>query len=292
MCHHHPNRLMRVYFLVSLLGLSLLMPVLSAQTLPAQSAQDLVRDVIYNGLHDTERDLAWEFYSHRITPGKDTLRDEIETPRGPLYRALEQDGKPLDADQQKKEDARLSELAESPSELARLRRDHDADDDRLRSLMKMMPDAFLYSYDGVPEGDRVRLAFRPNPAYSPNTYEARVAHELTGTMVVNLKQKRMISMRGALMAQVDFGFGLLGHVDKGGTFAVERVQVSPAHWKTSLIEVHVRGKILLFSSMSRDQKESRWGFHELPADVSFPQVKEILDRATIPADAETVADGH
>jgi hypothetical protein len=282
---------MRVFSLAGFLGLSLLSPVLFAQTLPAQSAQDLVRDVIYNGLHDSERDMTWEFFSRRVTPGKDALRDEIETPRGPLYRVLEQDGKPLDAEQKKQEEARLNELAGSPSELARLRREHDADDERLRSLMKMMPDAFLYSYDGAPEGDRVRLTFRPNPAYSPNTYEARVAHELSGTMVINLAQKRMISMHGTLMAQVDFGFGLLGHVDKGGTFAVERVQVSPTHWKTSLIEVHVRGKILLFSSMSRDQKESRWGFHELPANLSVAQVKEILDRATVPADAETMASG-
>ena len=287
---------MRVFSLAGFLGLFLLSPVVFAQAVPAlavraQSAQELVRDVIYNGLHDSERDQTWEFFSHRVTPGKDALRDEVETPRGPLYRVLEQDGKPLDADQKKKEDARLSELAGNSAELARLRRDHDADDERLRSLMKMMPDAFLYSYDGAPEGDRVRLKFRPNPAYSPDMYEARVTHELSGTMVINLTQKRMISMRGTVMAQVEFGYGLLGHVDKGGTFAVERVQVSATHWKTSLIEVHVHGKILLFSAMSRDQKESRWGFHELPAEMSFAQAKEILDRATVPADAETTASG-
>ncbi len=40
-----------------------------------------------------------------------------------------------------------------------------------------MPEAFLYTYDGIVDGN-LRLTFKPNPAYNPATYETRVYHAL------------------------------------------------------------------------------------------------------------------
>lgn len=247
-----------------------------------QSPHDLVRDVVYNELHDREHDSYWQYHSIRVTGSRTELREQIETQQGPIYRVIEINGKPLDADQRKKEDARLTELLTNPRELARNKQNHEQDEERLQRTLKMLPDAFLFDYEGSSTGDTVRIAFHPNPAFVPHSYEERILHGLTGVAIVNQTQKRLIDMSGKLVERIDFGYGILGHVEKGGVFHIRREQVNATHWKTSLVDVHVQGKILLFSTVSKDQHEVRSNFRSVPLDISPVQAKEILDQVPIP----------
>ncbi len=54
-----------------------------------------------------------------------------------------------------------------------------------------------------------------------------------------------------MLERVDFGYGLLGHIEKGGTFEFRREQVSDTHWKASLIEVHIQGRVLLLRNVTK-----------------------------------------
>ena len=103
-------------------------------------------------------------------------------------------------------------------------------------------------------------------------------HALGGTLVVNQWLKRLIEMDGRLMERVDFGYGILGHVEKGGTFEIRREQVSETHWKTDLVEVHIQGKLLLFKNVTKDQRESRSDFRPVPQDISLAEAKVLLDQ--------------
>jgi hypothetical protein len=245
----------------------------------SEPAQKLVADVIYNELHDRESDSFWEYRSERISGAQNVVREQVETADGPIFRVIEDHGNPLDADARRREEARLRELVERPGAMARVRQEHEQDEERLRKVMEMLPDAFLFEYDGVNEGDRVRIAFRPNPAFVPTSYEARVVHALGGTFTVNQRLKRMIDMDGRLVERVDFGYGILGHVEKDGTFEIRREQVSETHWKTDLVEVHIQGKVLLFKNVTKDQREARSNFRPVPHDISVAAAKELLDQA-------------
>lgn len=244
--------------------------------LPKEAPAALVRDVIYNELHDRERDSHWEYLSHRITPDQNVLREQVETTQGPVFRILEHNGRPLNAAQQQQENRRLDQYIHDPGAVSRILQDHLDDEARLASIMKLLPQAFLYRYQGPPSGDIVRLAFRPDPAYVPSTYEARIIDALTGTLTVNLRYKRMVDMSGTLAQRVSFGFGLLGHVDKGGTFEIHRLQVSPSHWKTDLVAVHVQGRILMLKTVSKDEREVRTAFRPVPLALSLAEAKNML----------------
>jgi hypothetical protein len=252
-----------------------------AQQAAPQSAHDLVRDVIYNELQDRERDSYWQYRGKRVTPSQNTVREEIETRQGPIFRVLERDGKPLNAKQQLDEDARLKQLLSSPRELARNRQNHDQDEQRLQRVMRILPNAFLFDYDGASDGDAVQIKFRPNPAFAPNGYEERIMRQLAGALVVNQTKKRLVSMNGQLAERVDFGYGLIGHIEKDSSFQLRREPVTSTHWKTSLVDVHVDGKILLFNAISRQQHEERSNFQQVPLDISPAQAKEILDRVAL-----------
>lgn len=246
----------------------------------AQSAHDLVRDVIYNELQDRERDSHWEYRSECLSGAQNVVREQVETASGPVFRLIEQDGKPLDASQQEHENERLDEYIHDPGQIARVTRAHDNDEVQVAAILQLVPDAFLFDYEGPPSADVARIAFRPNPAFVPQTYQARIVHALTGTMIVDVPLKRAIDMSGSVAERVDFGYGLLGHVEKGSSFHIHRHQVSATHWKADLIETHVKGKVLLVKSLSKDQRETRSDFRPVPGDTTLAQAEEMLNQAT------------
>jgi hypothetical protein len=266
----------RASFVVALLGLSL---VTQAQDrTPTQTPQQLVADVMYNELRDRQCDSYWQYRSLRVSGSQDVVRAQVETPEGPIFRVLEDHNRPLDAEQRKREEQRLQELVTKPGAMTRVQQDHAKDEERMQKVIELLPQAFLYDYDGPATGDEVRLSFRPNPAFTPATYEARIMHALGGTLTVNQRLKRMVDMKGYMLDRVDFGYGILGYIEKDGTFEIRREQVSEARWKTSLVDVHIQGRVLLFHSVTKDQHEARTDFHPVPHDISLVAAKELLDQ--------------
>lgn len=260
---------------------------LCAQTAPPtpsadanqQSAQDLVRDMVYNELHDREHDSHWEYRSECVSSSQNLIREQVETDQGPIFRLLAQDGLPLDETQREREDARLNQYIHDPAQIAHIRHAHEEDEARLASVMQMLPDAFLFDYEGPRSPELASIAFRPNPAFAPTGYEARIIHALAGTITVNLRLRRMIEMHGTLIQRVDFGYGLLGHVEKGGTFTIHRRQVNAAHWKTDLVDVHIQGKVLMLKTVSKDQREARSDFRPVPGGTTLAEAKDMLNQA-------------
>lgn len=246
---------------------------------PIQPVQQLVRDVVYNEMQDRGSDSFWEYRSVRVAGTQNLIREQVETSNGPIFRVLIDHGNPLTPAERGREEARIDDLVKRPGAMDNVEKSHLQDEARMRKIMEMLPDAFIYEYQGNSQGDIVKLAFRPNPAFTPEGYEARILHTLAGVLTVNQRQKRLIDMKGTGTERVEFGYGILGHVEKGGTFEIGREQVSETHWKTNLVEVHVEGKILLFKNVTHDQRESRSDFHAVPHDISLAAAKQLLDTA-------------
>ncbi|MGC2636084.1 MAG: hypothetical protein WA294_02825 [Acidobacteriaceae bacterium] len=260
---------------------------LPAQTAPgtpppgagSESAQDLARDVLYNELHDRQRDSLWEYRSECTSPTETYVREQVETGNGPIYRVMERNGAPLDPDARVREDERIEEYIHDPGQIARVARARQEDEDRLAAAMQVLPQASLFAYDGAPQNGIVRLFFHPNPAFVPSGMEARIVHALTGTLTVDLQQKRLIEMRGVVTERVDVGFGLLGQVAKGGWYVIHRRPVSAGHWKTDLVDVHLEGHLLLLRTLGKIQRESRSDFHPVAPGTTLAEAQQLLNRA-------------
>lgn len=245
----------------------------------AEPVRDLVHDVVYNELQDREHDSHWEYRSECDSASHKLVREQVETDQGPVFRLLEQNGAPLDGAETEREDARLNRYVHDPAQVAQIRRAHEEDEARTASVLKILPDAFLFEYDGQADGDVARIAFRPNPAFLPPTYEARIVHALAGTVTVDTRLKRLIAIQGTVLSRVDFGYGFLGHVEKGGTFTIHRRQVSPARWKTDLVEVHIQGKVLMLKTIGKDQREARSDFRPVPDGTTLAEARDMLNQA-------------
>jgi hypothetical protein len=244
-----------------------------------ETARQLMKDVIYNELHDREKDSYWQYRSHVVTGKKNILREQIETSQGPVYLILARDGHELQGASEQTEEDRLISYVHNPGAIAKVQHSHESDEARLAHVMELLPVAYVFQYEGPATGSRVRLKFEPDPKYKPSSYEDRIMYGLGGEIVVNQTLKRLVSMRGTIQHKIDFGFGLLGYVDPGGTFTIHRTQVSPKHWKADLVDVHVQGRVLLFSNVSKVERESRSDFQAVPHNITLQQAVARLKQS-------------
>jgi hypothetical protein len=198
----------------------------------------------------------------------------VETPDGLLRRVVAEDGKPLSPERAAAEDRRIAALAAHPDALRAEDADRRADEARMGGILDILPKAFLYTEDGV-EGECMRIAFRPNPAFTPSNYDERIVHGLAGTILIRMPAERLCGIEGHLLDRVSFGFGILGHIEKDSHFQVIRRPVTNTDWKNSKIEVHVEGKILLLKSISRDEDAHHSGAEPLPPHLSLAQAAAL-----------------
>jgi hypothetical protein len=267
--------------------LALLQCAANAFSQPQMPAGQLVREVIYNEQHDHQRHGFWQYWVERRSPSGTSLTEQVETADGPIERMTLSNGHALSPEAQQQEQERLQNLLNSPSEQARHLRQYDDDEERIGRILALLPDAFVYEYDGEESGC-YRLRFRPNPDYSAHTIEARIFHAMSGTLWVDARYKRLARLEGRVDENVDFGFGILGRLYQGGWFRLERLQVSPTDWKTKSLEVHMNIRALLVKTFARETSETRGGFKPVPAGMSLAQGLELLDKEQVQLQALSV----
>jgi hypothetical protein len=269
-----------VYWAMGLLAMMQGAPSALAQ--PAMPAGQLVREVIWNEQNDHQRHGYWRYWVERRTASGSSLTEQVETAQGPIARLTLSDGRALSPEAQQQEQERLEQLLSSPSEQARHLKQYDEDEARIGRILALLPDAFVYEYDGEENGC-YRLSFRPNPDYTAHTIEARIFHAMSGTLWVDARYKRLARLEGRVGENVDFGFGILGRLYQGGWFRLERVQVSPTDWKTKSLEVHMNIRALLVKTFARETSETRGGFAPVPAGMSLEQGLALLDQEQLQA---------
>jgi hypothetical protein len=257
----------------------------------APVAGDLVKTVIATELTDRLELRRW-MYTIERQEGSQTLTEvQVETNDGPLQRLLAIDGRPIDPSRQQEEDMRIDRLLHNPGEQLKVKRAHDEDERKLESLMRLMPEAFLYDYDGR-EANLVRIRFHPNPSYSPSTYEGRVVHSLAGTILINSRENRLASLSGQLVNPVEFGYGLLGRIESGGTVKIGRVEVGPSQWKTALIDIQLSGRLVLFKTLNKQEHESRSDFRVVPSNLSLAQARDLIVARIVSTPTPAVPSPH
>lgn len=198
----------------------------------------------------------------------------VETDEGVLRRLLAVDGRQLTAAQTTSEEHRIEEIVAHPEAFRKLNANRYDDEVKATQLLEILPKAFLISPDGEQNGC-VRLSFRPNPAFHPSTYEERIIHVLEGTVSIKQPEDRLCSLQARITQTVEFGFGLLGKVNSGGHFELERAPVDSNNWKSVHISVHVDGRILLLKSITRDQETTRTEIHLVPQHLSLVEAARL-----------------
>jgi len=246
------------------------------------SANELVREVIKNEIKVEAADHSrWAFLLQTEKAGKRELDQVVETKDGNLQLPISVNGRPLTTKEKQQANLHIQKLVHDPGALRKSLREESADTTRTQSLLKMLPDAFNFSYEDRSSGDLVKLKFSPNPHFRPPSHEAQVFHAMEGEMKVDNRRKRLAELSGHLLQAVKFGGGLLGHLDKGGQFSVKQEQVSPGFWELTVLNVQMKGKALFFKTIAVQQKTLRSGFRRVSDDLTLAEAADIL-RKSVP----------
>jgi hypothetical protein len=243
------------------------------------SANDLARQVVENELRAEDSDNShWMFEVDTRKPDSGSEVDEvIQTQNGELQIPVLINGHPANKAEEEKAEARIQQLIHNPSTAQKSRKEKSEDYSRSRRMLKMLPEAFIYSY-GERRGDRVQLNFHPNSRFRPHSFEEEVFHAMDGELWVDQKEKRLAAISGRLTNGVKFLGGLLGHLDNGGSFDVKQEPVAPGYWELTVLNVHMTGRALFFKTISEQQQFSRKDFKRVPDNLTLVQADEMLKK--------------
>lgn len=236
------------------------------------------------------------FRSRKQTPQGSQTRLYVETRSAMAGMTIAYNDQPLTPEQMRGEENRLAGLVSDPELLGRKHSQEQQTAERTLRIVKALPDAFLYDYDGEERGAAdlgkdgarlVRLRFHPNPDYQPPSRVEQVLEGMQGFLLIDSTSGRIARIDGALFKEVGFGWGILGHLDKGGHFLVEQRDVGDGSWEVSRMSLGFTGRILLFKSIAIKSEEVLGDFRRVPADTTFAQGVEMLK-----AEEAKLADSH
>ena len=231
----------------------------------------MVRDTINHEIDAEAQDTSlWCYRKLQEKDGKQQLFAVCQAKGAEIDRLVAVNGKVLDEKHREAEDRRVESLLKSQGQLKKQAQQQHEDATQATNLLKLIPDAFVYQLEGK-EGDRIKLNFTPNPTFRPSGHEAEVFHHMEGTLVLDLKEKRLAEINGRLDSAVKFGGGLLGHLDKGGTFVVKQQGVRSGVWEVTTLDVQMNGKALFFKTITVRQKEIDSEFQAVPQSVTIQQ---------------------
>ncbi|HVN92841.1 MAG TPA: hypothetical protein VMT38_04065 [Terracidiphilus sp.] len=214
----------------------------------------------------------------KTSPHWSTTKKIYETKDGDVARLVAQNGKPLDPADEQKEQARLTELAGDPAKQRRRKQAEDADEQRVLKVLRALPNAFVYQDAGPadpPSGRVERFTFTPNPGYSAPDLETQVLTQMAGEILVDPVHLRVIRLEGHLQQDVDFGWGILGRLNKGGSIAIEQADVGNGQWRTVHFKMVMSGRVV-WKSRVFDTTEDESEYQPVPAGLSYQKAIELL----------------
>jgi hypothetical protein len=200
----------------------------------------------------------------------------VETENGAISRHMDEGGRPASPGVIAADNRYIQRFIHDPALQEKQRRDGAHDDKSATELSNLLPQAFDWKISSETP-DTIALSFKPDPHFHPPDMESRVMGEMEGTLVVDKKQHRIVSMRGRLSEDINIGFGILGRLRQGGTFNVERRQIAPGLWQITQTHVHIEGRALFFKTIGQQEDEVKTDFTPVPAGTTLEQAVGLLN---------------
>lgn len=243
------------------------------------SAEQMIKTMIEQEQHASQDHARYAYLSEERserTKGHLWTERMVETDWGTIRYLLAVDGIALSKDQVSSEKARLAEVTADPEDYKR--REQKADDsEHSQQMLSVLRKAFLFEVLSENQGE-IRIGYRPDPAFSPQTMEERALHGMAGLIVLDAKTLRLHRLEGRAPNDVSLGFGPFATLRAGSSFATDRVQMQTSVWRTASVKTSIQGKALLLKTIARQQEYRHSDFHCVPANLSFQSALALAER--------------
>jgi hypothetical protein len=243
------------------------------------------------------------FVLHKKDDRHDYTQAVIETRQGDVALAIAANGAPLNPDLRQTQIDRLNNLDAHPDLQEHRHKREQEDNARVNKLMRLLPDAFVYHYDStvpctvvvppwvaipgeptppppgtpVPSAQCYHLTFTPNPAWNPPDLESKIMRGMAGEVWIETSQERLTRLNAHLIADVDFGWGVIGRLDKGGTIFLEQTEMEGNDWELTRMKLDLTGKALLVKTLSYHLTQEMARYSPVPADLDYHKAIQMLE---------------
>jgi hypothetical protein len=207
----------------------------------------------------------------KTSPRLTTTKAIVETREGDVARLLSVNDSPLSPADEQIEQARLDALTANPSLQRHRKQSEDSDTGIVLKLLRMLPNAFLYQYAGAgmgPAGKVEKFSFRPNPKFDPPDFETQALTALSGEIWIDAAQERVTRLEGHLVQDTDYGWGILGKLNKGGWVVLEQADVGGRQWRIVHVQMQMTMRIV-FKTKIFDTNEQMTQYVPVPSGMDY-----------------------
>ena len=254
------------------------------QETPALVKQTLVAEL--QAARDTGQPMCYRL--RKSSPRFTSTKEICETKDGAVARLVALNDQPLNAADEEREQARLNDLLSNPSRQRHRKQSQDADTERVLKILRALPSAFLYTSMGqsIELGMTVeKFRFQPNPRFDPPNLETLALTQMSGELWIEPAQKHVVRLDGHLIQDVNFGWGILGQLDKGGWIRIDQRNVGGGHWRITHLQLAMTGRVVL-KSKSFSTDEATTDFTPIATSTTYTQAVQLLRSGTLaPAQA-------
>src|ERR1035437_9875845 len=182
----------------------------------------------------------------KSSPRLTSTKEIAETRDGDVARLIASNDQPLSQADELREEARLDALLSDPGRQMHRKQSEESDTRIVLKLLRMLPHAFLYEYAGADASGKVeKFRFHPNPAFSPPDLETQALTAMSGELWIDAAQERVTRLEGHLQQDTNYGWGILGKLDKGGWIVLEQGEVGGGEWRIVRFQIKIDLRILL-----------------------------------------------
>jgi hypothetical protein len=263
------------------LSLILVFPlgVLGQTSVAPSPSDDLVKKALaaeMRGAQNSQHPMRYRL--RKSSPRLTSTKNIFETRDGAVARLIAINDSQLSQADEQNEQARLDLLLSDPSRQRHRKQSENEDASRALKILRLLPEAFLFEHSGNgdgPSGQVEKFSFKPNPHFYPPDLETQVLTALSGEIWVDVAQERVTHLGGHLMHDVDFGWGILGQLKKGGLIVIDQADVGDHQWRIVHFKMTMSGRVVFMTKVF-DTTEDETQFEPVPVGLSYQQAIQKL----------------
>jgi hypothetical protein len=190
---------------------------------------------------------------------------------------VKKDGKPLSADEQKKENEKTQKrIEELQKREAKKQAKEEKAKEEGKSNEKDEPgiEVFLRACQFVnPRRERFRgqdvlvFDFEPNPEFKAHKMVEKLAQKLAGVVWIDEKAHDVARLEAYFTGDMKIAGGLLANLQKGTSFVFEQAFVNNEVWLPTYMEAHVGARVLLLKGIKASVVTRYWDYRKFNVET-------------------------
>jgi len=212
----------------------------------------------------------------KSSPRLTTTKEICETADGAVARLIAVNDAPLSTADELREQSRLDQLLADPGKQRHRKQSQDQDTARALKVLRSLPNAFLYEDEGAVSGGTIeKYTYKPNPKFDPPDLETQVLTQMAGELWIDRNEERVTKLEGRLQEDVDFGWGILGRLYKGGSLVIKQADVGDHQWRVVHFDMKMSARVV-FKTKVFDTTEDESQFAPVPTGLKYQKAIAML----------------